>query len=296
MSEITVIGLGLMGAALARTLHQAGHDLTVWNRSPAKMQPFIDEGVNAAPDLAAAITASPVILICIDDYDVTNALLEPNGVAPLLAGRTVIQLSTGTPREARAAAAWVHAQDAAYLDGAILAGPGNIGTDTSHILLAGDQAAYDQVGALLECLGGTVRYLGVNVGAASVLDLAWLCTSYGRFQAVTHAARLGESEGVALDGFASLFAEGSMVRHDATVIHDAAFDQCTATLQVWGAALKHIQRQGRDAGISTDFPDHLAGLFEKAVDAGHGEEHVMALVKVLRTADQRPLRRTTAEP
>jgi len=296
MSDITVVGLGLMGAALARVMQQAGHDLTVWNRSPAKMQPFIDDGVTAAPDVAAAITASPVILICIDNYDVASALLASAEVAPLLAGRTVIQLSTGTPREARAAATWVHAQDATYLDGAILAGPGNIGTDTSIILLAGDQAAHDRAGPLLECLGGTVRYLGVNVGAASVLDLAWLCTSYGRFLAVTHAARLCESEGVGLDDFAALFEENSMVHHDATVIHTAGFDHCTATLQVWGAALQQIQRQGRDAGINTDFPDHLAGLFEKAVEAGHGEEHVMALVKVLRTADQRPLRRTTAEP
>ena len=59
MSAITVIGLGLMGAALAQAIQRAGHDLTVWNRSPAKMQPFIDDGVAAAPDPAAAIAASP---------------------------------------------------------------------------------------------------------------------------------------------------------------------------------------------------------------------------------------------
>ena len=45
MSDITVIGLGKMGSALARAMKRAGHDLTVWNRSPAKMQPFVDDGV-----------------------------------------------------------------------------------------------------------------------------------------------------------------------------------------------------------------------------------------------------------
>ncbi len=59
MSDITVIGLGLMGAALARALQRAGHDLTVWNRSPAKMRPFIDDGVAGAPDVVSAITANP---------------------------------------------------------------------------------------------------------------------------------------------------------------------------------------------------------------------------------------------
>ena len=51
MSEITVLGLGLMGAALARAMQRAGHDLTVWNRSPANMQPFIDEDVAGASDV-----------------------------------------------------------------------------------------------------------------------------------------------------------------------------------------------------------------------------------------------------
>ena len=49
MSDITVIGLGLMGAALARAIQRAGHGLTVWNRSPAKMRPFIADGVAAVP-------------------------------------------------------------------------------------------------------------------------------------------------------------------------------------------------------------------------------------------------------
>jgi 3-hydroxyisobutyrate dehydrogenase-like beta-hydroxyacid dehydrogenase len=69
MNDITVIGLGLMGSALARAIQRAGHGLTVWNRSPAKMQPFIDDGVVGAPSIASAISASSVVLICIDNYN-----------------------------------------------------------------------------------------------------------------------------------------------------------------------------------------------------------------------------------
>ena len=282
MSDITVIGLGLMGAALARTLQRAGHDLTVWNRSPAKMQTFIDDGVAGAPDVVSAIAASPVVLICIDNYAATNSMLRSDEVAPLLASRTVVQLSTGTPREAAECAEWMKAHDVSYLDGAILAGPGTIGTDSSIILLAGEEAAYERSGGMLACLGGDVRYLGANVRAASALDLAWLCDSYGRFLAVTHAACLCESEGVGVDVFASLFDEDSNIRRDANVIHSAEFEKRTATLHVWDAALQRIRAQGEDAGIDTDFPDFVSGLFRKAVDAGYGEEHVTALIKVLR--------------
>ena len=111
-----------MGSALARAMQEAGHDLLVWNRSPAKMQPFIDDAVAAAPSVESAILASPVILICIDNYAVTNAILQANDIEPLLAGRTIVQLSTGTPKEAREAGDWMAARGAVYLDGTILAG------------------------------------------------------------------------------------------------------------------------------------------------------------------------------
>ncbi len=281
MSDITVIGLGLMGAALARAMQRAGHDLTVWNRSPAKMQPFIDDGVAAAPDVVSAIAASPVVLICIDNYAATNTMLQSDDIVPLLTGRTVVQLSTGTPKEAREASDWMTARDVTYLDGAILAGPKSNGTDVAQILLSGDETAYERAGNLLECLGGTVRYLGTNVRAASALDLAWLTTCYGRFIAIIHAASLCKSEDVGVDDFISLFPDNPDIQHYAKVIHEGSFHECTATLQVWGAALQRIQQQGVDANINTQIPDFVASFFKKAVDAGYGEENVMALVKVL---------------
>jgi len=281
MSEITVIGLGLMGTALARTIHRAGHGLTVWNRSPEKMQPFVADGIAAAADAADAVGSSPVVLVCIDNYDSTRALLESQEVLALLPGRTVVQLSTGTPREAADAAAWMQGHDVAYLDGAILAGPNDIGTASGQILLCGDDGAYAKAGRILDCLGEDVRYLGANVRAASALDLAWLCDSYGRFLAVIHAAQLCRSEGVGVDQFADLFGQDSLVRRYANVIHAGDYENCTATLQVWGDALKRIRMQGMDSGIDTSFPDFVGDLFDRAVEAGYGDEHVMSLVKVL---------------
>ena len=112
-------------------------------------------------------------------------MLQSDEIVALLAGRTVVQLSTGTPNEAREASEWMTDRDVAYLDGAILSGPRHIGTDEAQILLSGDESAHERASHLLECLGGAVRYLAPNVGAASALDLAWLTTCYGRFMAVS---------------------------------------------------------------------------------------------------------------
>ena len=148
-------------------------------------------------------------------------------------------------------------------------------------MLSGDDAAHERAGGLLECLGGTVSYLGSNVGAASALDLAWLTTCYGRFMAIIHAANLCKPEDVGIDDFISLFPDEPNAQHYAKVIHEETFHECSATLQVWGAALQRIQQQGVDANINTQVPDFVASFFKKAVDAGYGEENVMALVKVL---------------
>ncbi len=282
MSEITVIGLGIMGTALARAIQQSGHDLTVWNRSPARMQPFIDDGVAASSDVASAIKASPTILICIDSNPAADALLDTDAVTPHLAGRTIIQLSTCTPREASDSDELMSAQGASYLDGAIQCGPGQIGTAEADILLSGDAAAYKRASALLECFGGNMRYLGNNVRAAAVVHLAAVCEAYSRFMAITHAACMCEAEGVGLDVLATMFPEDSFSQRYANVIHSSNFENPAAPLRVWEAAVQSIRTQGNEVGINTDFPDYVANLFEKAMDAGYGEEHVMALVKVLR--------------
>ena len=104
MSDITVIGLGLMASVLGGTIQYAGHDLTVCNRSVEKLQPFIDERIAATQDVAAAKSASPVTLISIDNYTVTNTMMRLDEVEQVLAVRTIIQLSTDAPREASEAA------------------------------------------------------------------------------------------------------------------------------------------------------------------------------------------------
>lgn len=281
MIDIAVIGLGKMGAALAWTLHKNGHTIIVWNRSSEKMQPFAAGGVAIASDVVSAIAGSPIVLICIDNYAVTSALFRSAEVAPSLPGRTVVQLSTGTPREAHEASEWMKAHDVSYLDGAILCGPDAIGTEDAQILLSGDESAYERAKGVLRCLGDGVRYLGSNTGAASALDLAWLTTRYGRFMGIIHAANLCKSESASLNDFASLFPDDPVFQRYATVIENESYTECTASLQVWSAALDRIRQQGEDAGINTEIPDFVARYFEKAIAAGYGDENVMALFKVL---------------
>ena len=288
MTELTCVGLGLMGSSLARALLAAGHQITVWNRSPGKAGALVGLGAQEARFFAEALAASPVVLICIDSYASTRALLETEGLADPLAGRTIVNLTTGTPREAEALSVWIAAQGARYLDGAILCGPNEIGTKTGEVLISGDALAWQVAGPLLTCLAGKVRNVGQGVGAAAALDLAWLTMSYVQFIGVAHAASICRSQGIDLQAFMDLFpAEPAPADADADtrklarIIRDADYDHPTATLQVWGEALARIQMQARDAGISPAVPDFIAGYFQRAIGMGLGHQEAIAIYKTL---------------
>ena len=294
MATATCIGLGLMGSALARALLTAGHSVTVWNRTPGKAQTLADIGAMSAKTPGQAIKASPVTLICIDSYASTRALLESDDVAPHLSGRTIVHLTTGTPREAETLSAWVAAQSARYLDGAILCGPNEIGTRTGEVLFSGDAAAWQVAGSLLTCLAGKVRNVGRGVGDAAALDLAWLTMSYVQFIGVAHAASICRAQGIDLQAFMDLFpAEPAPADADANtralarIIKDDDYDHPTATLQVWGEALARIQTQAQEAGISSAIPDFIAGYFQRARAMGLGQKEAIAIYKAMGAAQDK---------
>jgi 3-hydroxyisobutyrate dehydrogenase-like beta-hydroxyacid dehydrogenase len=288
MSEITVIGLGSMGSALARALVRHGHETTVWNRTAARTMPLVAEGAKAAASVEAAVEASPLLLVCIDDYRSTRDLLGPPDVSALLAGRTLIQLTTGSPQEAREAEEWAQRRRAGYLDGAIMAYPAEIGRPDAMILASGAEPAFRRSEPYLRCLGGDLRYLGERAGAAATLDLALLTYNFGTILGLVHGALMCEAEGIGIDRLGTMFTAsraalmGERARQRADVIHHARFSDPGASLSVWNGALQRIREQARAAGINAEFPDFAAAIFERAIAAGLAGEDVTALIKVLR--------------
>ena len=215
----------------------------------------------------------------------TNERLGADDLAPHLSGRTVIQFSTGTPREARDSEAWLVDRGADYLDGAIMCYPDSIGAPDSLILIGGKQGAFAGAEAFLKVLGGDLRYLGTNIATAAALDLAVLSNSVGLYMGVAHGAHICESEGVGLDLLAATV-HGERPRELAEIIHAGAFELSSlhggASIAAWAGVVRRLQIQAGDAGIDSGLPDFLAGVYTRALEAGHGEEDIAALIKVLR--------------
>ncbi|WP_437948384.1 NAD(P)-binding domain-containing protein [Sorangium sp. So ce296] len=289
MSEVSVIGLGRMGIALAGALLRSGARVTVWNRTSAKAEPLVAAGAALASSVAAAVQASSVVVVCVADYQATYGLLEATQVAAALAGKVLVQLSTGTPKDARDGEAWAKARGADYLDGAILAIPSQMGKPESSIIVSGSATAFEKSKALLERMAGTVSYLGGQVGSASALDLAFISFVFGGLVGFYHGARICESEGLRVGDFGSMIADvapavGGMIKQDGDAIQVGTYESPESSLEMCARGAEIVLRQAREGRIDAVIPAFTQGLFRKGVAAGYGAESPGALIKVLRAA------------
>jgi 3-hydroxyisobutyrate dehydrogenase-like beta-hydroxyacid dehydrogenase len=288
MSDVSVIGLGAMGSALAGALLRAGYRVTVWNRTSTRAEPLVRDGATLAPDLAAAADAAPVVIVCVDSYEVTRTILSGEDVRPHISGRVLVQLSTGSPREAREAERWARDNGAEYLDGAILAYPDQMGTAEAALLVAGAEPTFRRCEPLLRSLAGGLTYVGDQVGAASALDCAALSFVFGALLGALHGARICEVESLRVDDFGSMLAElvpvvGGEVRQLTERIQADRYDGSQAALRTYAAAAIRLVQQARDASIDSGFPSYASGAFQKGMKAGLGSEDLAALIKVMRS-------------
>lgn len=282
MADVTMIGLGAMGSALARAFVAAGHSVTVWNRTAARMKPLVSLGAAAAGSQAEAAAASPVCVVCIDNYRTTRGLIENAGMREPLSGRTLVQLSTGTPAEARELSSWLATHGVGVLDGAIVPYPDGIGAEDAQILFAGPAGLYASCRPILDCLGGDLRHVSEEVGAAAVLDMALLTHQLANYLGVWHGARACEAEGLGIDVFASMLPSDDPASRLAWRIHKAAYDSPGATLEVWNAALDRILEHARVARINREIPELISSLFCRAIALGHGKRDIATVIEVLR--------------
>lgn len=287
MNAVTVLGLGAMGATLARLFVDRGHEVTVWNRTPAKAGDLAQRGARVADSAAQAVAASPIVVMCVYDYAAAQEILDLPGVAAALDGRVLVHLSTGSPEDARRLQAWCERQAAAYLDGAIQAAPSQMGQPDTPLLVSGPQATYERVEPMLRELAGYLVYLGPRIDAAATMDLATLSYVYGAFAGFVHGARLAESQGIDVAQYGALVRAispsfGAFFEHEGKVIQSGDFRVTESPLRISVEATRRILDSSRAAGINTELAALAADWFARADAAGLGDREAAALIEVLR--------------
>jgi 3-hydroxyisobutyrate dehydrogenase-like beta-hydroxyacid dehydrogenase len=281
--RILMIGLGAMGSVLARLLLENGKTVTVWNRSEEKARPLRAIGAAYTADLSEAVAANDIILICLHDYAVTEQVLQ--GIS--LEGKTVVQLSTGTPHDARLMAASFEKRGAAYLDGAILATPSQMGTPHTPIFFSGNKAAWTKSETTMRVLGGALNYFGEAPGTAAAWDIAALSSMFGMMIGFLNGARIIESEGLQVADLGNMIYDiapvlGQMVKDTADDIQQQKYDSPQSSLNICAGTFDLMMRLSAENKLDPGFAQFAQQLFRKGLDAGYGQQRISALMKILR--------------
>ncbi|MFD7663908.1 NAD(P)-dependent oxidoreductase [Streptomyces sp. NPDC059788] len=285
-TPVTVIGLGPMGLALAGALVERGHATTVWNRTPEKADGLAAKGARRAGTVAEAVSASPVLVVCLKDYETMYAVLGSAGDA--LKGRALVNLNSGTPNEAHAAAGWATGRGATYLDGAIMVPPPLVGHPESVFLYSGSQQVFDEHRATLASMGGP-RYLGADPGLAVLYNAALLDMMYATMNGFLHAAALVGSADVPAVTFADLALDwflpsvvGPTLVEQAPELDQGNYPGDMGTMEMNLHALEHITRTCAERGIHSGQPRLMKAIAERAVAQGHGDKNYLAVFEVFK--------------
>ena len=289
MSDIAVIGLGAMGMALAEAFLDKGHVVTVWNRSPAKAHALAAKDAIVAASVEDAVSSSPLIVVCLLVYDTVHEVLAPARQA--LSGRTLVNLTNGTPEQARAMSQWAVTHGASYVDGGIMAVPPMIGRPHALILYSGSRQAFDAHSRQLEALGAS-KYLGEDAGLAPLHDIALLSGMYGLFGGVMQALALTGAAGIPAGEFMPLLISWLQAMQAVLPQWAEQIDagdhtsNVVSNLGMQAEAYVNLIDTGKAAGVSTELVMPMQRLIQRGVAAGKANADLTILVELLQSSKQ----------
>lgn len=284
MSDISVIGLGKMGAALASALLESGRSVTVWNRSAAKAAPLVEAGAVLASSLEDAIAASDGAVVCLKNHKTTTELLKP--LSGQLNGKTIIDLSTGGAEEAVELVAMLSAAGAQWHIGMINAYPSGIGKEETAILCAGPPEIWDRWGNAIRTLGGASAHVGTEPAAIPGLFAAMFTARQGFMFGLIYGGAVCRKAGLPMEAFAAqvpvtLGMAGNYADLFMRTVPDCDYDNPGATTAVYLAALDDVMATFEATGTTDAFPRLMRDLAKRGVDEGFAKKELTALVEML---------------
>jgi 3-hydroxyisobutyrate dehydrogenase-like beta-hydroxyacid dehydrogenase len=172
MSDYSFIGIGRMGANMARRLLAAGFSVTVYDTSKGAVDSLIAAGAHSADSPAAAASQSPTAFLSLPTPDIVHAVaLGAGGVHEASGVRNVVDVSTTGPQMARTCAAGLAAKNITYIDAPVSGGIAGAINGTLAVMASGNRAVYDEVEPALKEFG-KLFYVGEQPGLGNVMKLA----------------------------------------------------------------------------------------------------------------------------
>lgn len=282
-TPVTVLGLGEMGSAIAKTLVDLGYRTTVWNRTASRAAPLAALGADVAPTAADAVAASPLVIVCLLDGTAMDAVRGT--IDSVVSGTVVVNVTSGSPAQARSNAEWAATHGAAYVDGGIMGDPPSIGTSDVRLSFSGDREGFDAHRDVLTELG-TIVYYGEDAGLASVEFLAQVAVGYEFLLGLLHTFALVKAEGADVAAFAQRVADTiggyvPLVNSFGAAVASGDYVPDLGSLNVQAALMDDLIAHRESVGIDTLRMREVKRLMDRRIADGHGDQGLSSLFEVL---------------
>jgi len=198
MADLGYVGLGVMGSAITRRLLDAGHTVSVWNRTREKADPLLEAGARWADSPRAVAERSDVVFTMVTNTAAVQAVTDgPDGIlAGLGPDKVYVDMSTASPANTRALAEKVAAVGAQMLDAPVSGTSITVEQGKASVMVGGDDDAFERVKPILEAIGPKVFHLGSN-GAAVTMKIAVNLSLAVQMLAFSEGVLLAEKSGIA---------------------------------------------------------------------------------------------------
>jgi 3-hydroxyisobutyrate dehydrogenase len=225
--KLAFLGLGVMGYPMAGHLSRAGHDVTVFNRSPAKAAKWVEAyGGKSAPTPAAAAKGAAIVLMCVgNDHDVRAVITGADGtLAGMAAGTILVDHTTASAQVAREMHSAAAAKGVAFLDAPVSGGQAGAENGKLTIMVGGDAATFAKAEAVLATYARAVTLMGASGSGQLTKMVNQICIA-GLVQALSEginfAAKAGLDPARVLDVISKGAAQSwQMENRGATMIAD----------------------------------------------------------------------------
>ena len=270
--KIAFFGTGLMGSGFVRRLIANGHEVNVWNRSPAKAQALQAEGAKAFAEASAALAGVERIHLSLSDDASVDAVLEPLADT-IPAGTWIVDhTTTAVTPTAERVARW-DARGRTFVHAPVFMGPANAADGTGLMLVSGAKDRHDALLPALQPMTGKVIYLGEAPERAAAFKLFGNLTLIGMLGVLGDVNRLAHSVGISTEDAFSLFQQfnpGQMLPARAARIASGKYDQPSFEVAMARKDVRLMIEQAQSGGVELFVMPGVMAMFDAAIARGEG--------------------------
>ena len=206
--KVAFVGLGVMGFPMAGHLAKVGHEVSVFNRSPAKAGRWVEtHGGRAGATIAEAVRDCELVALCVGNDDDVRAVLK-EALPAMAAGGIVVDHTTTSAKLAREAAEAAAAQGRTFLDAPVSGGQAGAENGQLTIMVGGDEAAFERALPVLEAYAKAIRRIG-GVGAGQQAKMCNQIAIAGVVQGVAEAVHFAKQAGLDTDAVLEAISKGA---------------------------------------------------------------------------------------